>query len=321
LTKLQSVFDKDTFMPTFSLPRSAAPLLLSLLMASASLAHAQANTAEPSKEPPTVRLSPVTRTEALPAPLTTALKRNLIEPFLAEPMVIDEAALASAPRIVAAQDNRVLLSKGDRAYARSTVGTPLEFNAGAERRFRVFRNATPLKDPGTGSVLGYEAQFIGSAVLAGGEGFEWVADGDKQVQRAVPATIVISGAKEEIRAGDRLLEITPAQLDALVPHAAAAGTSAQIISVYGSNAINAGQNQVVVLNRGKTDGMKSGDVMAIQKRRASAVDKTAEGSTPLLLPEERNGLAMVFLTFEKVAYALVVQVTDTVRIGDRLSTP
>ncbi len=308
-------------MPTIFTPRAATLLWIGLLVAGASSSYAQSGTAVPAKDSQAVRLSPEVRIEALPAPLSTTLKRNLIEPFLAEPMVIDEAALASAPRIVAAQENRVLLSKGDHAYARSTGGTPLEFNAGAERRFRVFRNATPLKDPGTGAVLGYEAQFIGSAVLAASEGFEWVADGDKQVQRVVPATIVIAGSKEEIRAGDRLIEIAPARSDALVPHAAAAGTSAQIISVYGSSAINAGQNQVVVVNRGKTDGLKSGDVMAIQKRRATAIDKTAEGQTPMLLPEERNGLAMVFLTFEKVAYALVVQVTDTVRIGDRLTTP
>jgi len=308
-------------MPTFSMPRSASCLLIGLLMASVPAAQAQTRAAVPDNAPQTVRLSPETRIEVLPAPLSTALKRNLIEPFLAEPMVIDEAALASAPRIVAAQENRVLLSKGDRAYARSTGGNLLEFKANMERRFRIFRNATPLKDPGTGAVLGYEAQFIGSAVLAGSEGIESVQDGDKQVQHVVPAKIVISGSKEEIRAGDRLLEVNPTRVEALIPHAAAAGTSAQIISVYGSHAINAGQNQVVVVNRGKTDGLKTGDVMAIQKRRATAVDKSSDSPSPMLLPEERNGLAMVFLTFEKVAYALVVQVTDTVRIGDRLATP
>ena len=208
-------------MPQFSLPRNASSLLLGLLMACATAVNAQSG----ADAPATVRLSPATRIEALPAPLSTALKRNLIEPFLAEPMVIDESALLSAPRIVAAQENRVLLSRGDRAYVRSSGGTTLEYTANMERRFRIFRSATPLKDPGTGAVLGYEAQFIGSAVLVGSEGFETVQDGDKQVQHLVPATIVISGAKEEIRAGDRLLESTPAALDSLVPHAAAAGTS------------------------------------------------------------------------------------------------
>jgi len=321
LTKPQSVFDKDTYMPTFIPPRGTKRLLISLLMASAVAAHAQTISTDPNRSLPTVRLSPETRSEALAAPWTTPLKRSLIEPFLVQPMVIDEAALAEAPRIVATQENRVMLSRGDRAYALGAAGTSLNVSTDTERRFRVFRDVKPLKDPSTGAVLGYEAQFIGSAVLMTSEGFESVQEGDKQAQRVVPATILISAAREEIRVGDRLLEQIPAPLEALVPHAAAPGTNAQIISVYGSSAINVGQNQVVVVNRGKSDGLKSGDVIAIQKRRTTAVDKSAATPTPLLLPEERNGLAMVFLTFEKVAYALVAQVTDTVRVGDRLTSP
>jgi hypothetical protein len=266
-------------------------------------------------------LSPQERAESLASPLTSALQRSFIEPFLAEPMVIDEAAVLGAPRIVAAQEGRVLLSRGDRAYARSTLGGLLEFKPQSEQRFSVFRNATPLKDPSTGEVLGYEAQFIGSALLMGSEGLETVQDQDKQVQRAVPASILITGAKEEIRAGDRLLQRAPARIDALVPHPATAGAGAQIISVYGSAAINAASNQVVVLNKGSMDGLAPGHVMAIQKRRAQTTEKNDPSRTPLLLPEERNGLAMVFLSFEKVAYALVVQATDSVRAGDRLTAP
>jgi hypothetical protein len=222
---------------------------------------------------------------------------------------------------VAAQEGRVLLSRGDRAYARSTLGSPLEFTGEGEQRFSVFRNAKPLKDPGTGAVLGYEAQFIGSALLLGSEGSETVQDQGKDVQRVVPAAILITSAKEEIRAGDRLLVRAPALTQPLVPRPAAADTVAQIISVYGSAAINAGSNQVVVINRGSADGLEPGHVMAIQKRRAQAVEKNDPTRATLLLPEERNGLAMVFLSFEKVAYALVVQVGDSVRVGDRLTAP
>ena len=39
------------------------------------------------------------------------------------------------------------------------------------------------------------------------------------------------------------------------------------------------------------------------------------------LPNERNGLLMVFKTFEKLSYALILDITDGVRVGDRLSTP
>ena len=307
-------------MPIWTSPRGALNLTAALLLALAGAAQAQTDTAA-ADAPPTERLSPQERSEPLAQPLTSAIKRSLIEPFLVEPMVIDEAAVLAAPRIVAAQEGRVLLSQGDRAYARSTLGAPLEFTGEAEQRFSVFRNAKPLKDPATGAVLGFEAQFIGSAVLLGSEGSETVQEQGKDVQRVVPAAILITNAKEEIRAGDRLLVRAPERRDSLVPHPAAAGTVAQIISVYGSSAINAGSNQVVVVNRGSADGLEPGHVMAIQKRRTQAVEKTDPSRIALLLPEERNGLAMVFLSFEKVAYALVVQVGDSVRVGDRLTAP
>jgi hypothetical protein len=39
------------------------------------------------------------------------------------------------------------------------------------------------------------------------------------------------------------------------------------------------------------------------------------------LPDENNGLAMVFRTFDKVSYALILQINDGVKVGDRLVNP
>ena len=39
------------------------------------------------------------------------------------------------------------------------------------------------------------------------------------------------------------------------------------------------------------------------------------------LPDERNGLLMVFRPFEKLSYALILEITDTVKIGDRVANP
>ena len=39
------------------------------------------------------------------------------------------------------------------------------------------------------------------------------------------------------------------------------------------------------------------------------------------LPDERNGLLMVFRTFEKLSYALILEITDGVKVGDRLTNP
>jgi hypothetical protein len=313
----------DNAMAHWTTPRSALNLLTGVLLGlgASTSSWGQVATAQGPKEPPTERLSPQVRSQLLPAPLTSAVKRSLIEPFLAQPLVIDEDALREAPRIVAAQENRVLLSRGDRAYVRSAAGSALVLNPEKDQRFGVFRDTKPLRDPVSGAVLGYEAQFVGSAVLVESEGR--VSDSAPGAEGAVimPATVLITGAKEEIRAGDRLLPRLPSRWQELVPHPAAQGLAAQIISVYGSTAVNAGQNQIVVLNRGSSNGVEPGQVLAIQKRLALATDKTGEARTPLQLPDERNGMAMVFLSFDKLAYALVVEVSDAVRVGDRLVSP
>ena len=117
----------------------------------------------------TVKLSPRTRSSNLPDASIPTLQNHLIEPFLTEPIIVEEATLLAAPRFVSAQEGRVFISEGDRAYARSADGLQLSTAAGNPRDFRVFRNATALKDPGTGEILGYEAQFVGRAKLIRGE--------------------------------------------------------------------------------------------------------------------------------------------------------
>ena len=39
------------------------------------------------------------------------------------------------------------------------------------------------------------------------------------------------------------------------------------------------------------------------------------------LPDERNGLLMVFRPFEKLSYALILEINDVVRVGDRVTNP
>mgnify|MGYP001215708137 FL=1 len=235
---------------------------------------------------------------------------------------MDESGLRAAPRIVSALESRVLITKGDRAYARGPDGSPLLDDQRREQQFRVFRNATPLKDPTTGEVLGYEAQYVGKANLVRSEGTTEVEnrDGSKNVA-LVPATIDITSAKEEIRVGDRLVPEPPRQLQTYTPRAPDGKVDGRIVSVYGSAVVNAAQNQVVAINRGTADGMEPGIVLAILKDGASVVD-TSDSSRPMMkLPDERNGLLMVFRTFERVSYALILEITDGVRVGDRLINP
>ncbi|MDQ3272449.1 MAG: peptidoglycan-binding protein, partial [Pseudomonadota bacterium] len=227
----------------------------------------------------------------------------------------------------ATQEGRVLLSRGDRAYARGAYsskegGKPLSDARGEPIDYRVFRNATPLKDPTTGEILGYEAQFVGKAELVRGESIANVTGKDGKVStEIVPATIDIVVAKEEMRIGDRLVAEPPRELLSYVPRAPATQIEGQIVSIYGSAVRYAGENQVVVLNRGARDGLERGHVMAIQQTGVQMTDRTDSPRTQIRLPHERNGLLMVFRTFEKVSYALVLQVVDGAKVGDRFINP
>jgi len=270
-----------------------------------------------------VRVSPRTRVENLASNALPTLRSSLIEPFLAEPLIVDEQGLGAAARIVAAQDSRVLLTRGDRAYARGNAGAELlDDPSKKQQAFRVFRNATPLKDPITGEVLGYEAQYVGKALLVRSESRQDSLDADgKSRTEIVPATIDIIDAKEEMRIGDRLLPEPPVQLQSYMPHAPSGTLEARVVSIYGSAVVNAAQNQVVSLNRGSRDGLEPGHVLAIMTAGAHLVDKTDAGQPTIKLPDERNGLLMVFRTFEKVSYGLVLDITSGVKVGDRLVNP
>ena len=270
----------------------------------------------------TVRVSPRTRYEALSDVGLTTLRSSAIEPFLAEPVVVDETTLNQAPRIVATQESRVLLTRGDRAYARGPANAPLMDDQARLKQYRVFRNATPLKDPVTGEVLGYEAQYVGKATLVRGETTAQIeAKGKAESTAIVPATIDIFAAKEEMRVGDRLLPEPPRQLQSYTPRAPSGTVNGRIVSVYGSAVVNAAQNQVVAINRGTRDGMEIGHVMAIVKDGERVVDKSDPARPLMKLPDERNGLLMVFRTFDRVSYALILEITDGVRVGDRLVNP
>jgi len=272
----------------------------------------------------TIRVSPRTRSESLADAAIPPLPANVIEPFLTEPLIVDAATFATAPRIVAAQEGRVLLTRGDRAYARGTysdgvTGKTLSDAKGEPLDYRVFRNATPLKDPTTKEILGYEAQFVGKAELVRGESSR-SGDG-KTPSEIVPATIDIVVAKEEMRVGDRLIAEPPRELLGYVPHAPILPMEGQIVSVYGSAVTYAAENQVVVINRGIQDGLERGNVMAILKNGERLTDRTDQARPQIKLPNERNGLLMVFKTFDKLSYALVLQIVDGVKVGDRFVNP
>ena len=257
----------------------------------------------------TVKLSPRVRSEALDASGIPSIPLHLIQPFLNEAVVFQSDELATAPRIVATQDGRVLVSRGDTAYVRGDLGNL--------REYRVFRSAKPLLDPVTREVLGYEAAYLGSA--------EYVRPGESRTRddgkpEIVPATFTVTGIRQEIGVGDRLAPIPARDYTNYTPHAPKGELDGRIVSIYGEG-FSAGQNQIVALNRGSRDGMERGHVLALWREGGKTIDKTDERRTALKLPDERHGLLFVFSVFDRVSYALILQVRDPVQPGDRFSQP
>ena len=271
-----------------------------------------------------VRVSPRTRINSLPDTSIPTLPAHLIEPFLNEAIIVGAGELDGAPRIVAGSDERVLISRGDRAYVRGRNGTPLvERDPRRIDAFRVFRSATPLKDPLTKQVLGYQADYLGAAELVRSETVQPVRTPQgEMVPTIIPATVDIVHIREEIRVGDRLVPEPPRVIASYVPRAPAGEVEASIVSVYGNAVALAGQNQVVVISKGAADGIENGHVLAILKSGRRVDDRSIPSERKLVkLPDERNGLLMVFRTFDHLSYALVLEIADVVQVGDRVSNP
>jgi LysM repeat protein len=259
-------------------------------------------------QPPTntVKLSPRVRSQLLDNGAIASIPLHLIGPFLNEAMVFDQNELASAPRIVATQEGRVMVSRGETAYVRGDL-------RGA-RSFTLFREARPLRDPSTNEVLGFEAAFVGTADFVRAEGTA-ASNG-----LPVPATFVMTSTRQEAGVGDRLAPVPPRDFSAYVPHPPASPMNGQVVSIYGE-ALSAGQNQIVALNRGLRDGIERGHVLALWRAGAPATDNTGARAQPIQLPDERSGLLFVFRVFDRVSYALILSALDPVRAGDRITQP
>jgi hypothetical protein len=257
----------------------------------------------------TVKLSPRVRAETLDNGAIPSIPLHLIGPFLNEAVVFNTDELATAPRIVASQEGRVLMSRGETAYVRGDLK--------GMRDFRVFRDSRPLNDPITGELLGYEARYVGTAefVKEGG-----LATADGKNAQIVPATFRMTSIRQEAGIGDRLAPVPAADYSAYVPHAPTKPLEGRIVSIYGE-AMSAGQNQIVTINKGTRDGVERGHVFALWRAGVTTVDRTDSSRPVMKLPDERVGTLFVFRTFDRVSYALIIQSQDPVKPGDRFTQP
>ena len=284
----------------------------------------------------TVKLSPRVRSESLADLAIPTIQMHLIEPFLAEPLIVQELALQQAPRLIASADERLLMSPGDEVYARGPTGQPFTALDDDQRLYRVFRDAKPLKDPLTQQVLGYEAQYLGKVELQAPETPVSAAATPEAANTAntnteaakaaelayTPAILHVAQVKEEMRPGDRLLPEPPRQYHSFTPHAPADPVEARVVSLYTSNALRYGtENQVVSINKGEVDGMEPGMVLSLISQGRQMLDKTEGRKDTVQLPDQANGTGMVFRVFDRISYVLVMDVRRGVLVGDKLINP
>lgn len=256
----------------------------------------------------TVKLSPQVRAESSPSAEIPSIPANVIEPYLTRPLVVEPNGLDNAPAIVATEENRVILGAGNIAYARG-------LSQAKDETWHIYRRGKALVDPDSNLTVGYEATFLGSArVRKPGE----------------PATIEIISATQEITTGDRLVAAGLPQIPNYAPHAPKAQVMGRVISIYGGvGTVGEGsRNSVVALNRGRADGLEVGHVLALlrlgsvigQKRDLSGHAVVNEYAG-MKVPDERYGLVFVFRVFDRVSYALVMNVSRPVNALDVVQTP
>lgn len=286
---------------------------------------------------PTTRLSPKVRVEALPAKEVPTIPPGAIEPFLSKPLVVSQTELDSAPRIIATPDNRVAVGAGEIVYAEGIVKEKGE-------AWQIYRRGDALVDPETGETLGYEAIYLG----------------DARVRRfGDVSTLEIVRATQEIYREDRLVPAAKERpVFAYVPRAPQKNVRGHIVSTYGS-LLETGPMSIVALSKGSQDGLEVGHVLAIHSSQRAA--RYATRTSPLYgrsgltgddsprpyyseeltprdaplypeprliseadlsrIPSERYGLLMVFRTFDRTAFALVMEAGRQVTKYDVVTNP
>ena len=253
--------------------------------------------ADPRLRLETVKVEPKVHAETLSKAIPS-IPQNIVEPFLSRPLVVEEGGLKDAPKIVATQENRVYIGPGGRAYVSGIKDS-------ATKSWQVFRTAKPVLDPETREILGHEAFYLGTAMLT--------KEGD-------PATVDITTAVQEIGVNDRLVPAPRAEVVQYAPRVPDKPIEGRVAAIYGG-VKETGRHAVVTLNRGKRDGIEIGHVLALYRNLGERPYREENETTMIKLPPERYGLVFVFRVFDRISYALVMDVTRPVVVSDIVRTP
>lgn len=239
-----------------------------------------------------VKLSPRVRERSI-AQAIPPIPLDKVSPFLDGAVVLMPDQWTTLPYVVA-QDDGLMIGADERFYGRG-------LEADSEQVYGVFRPDRDYLDPVTGELLGRAGIYVGTARLE--------RSGD-------PATLYMERAERQGLPGDKLYPTADEYATQFVP---TAGAVSGLIMAVLDGVTQIGQYQNVVINRGRSDGLEPGDVLGVLRTGEVAQDPLSGESVKL--PDERSGLVMVYRTFDRLSYALVMRATRSMHIGDQVVPP
>ncbi|TWI57657.1 nucleoid-associated protein YgaU [Pseudomonas duriflava] len=246
----------------------------------------------------TIKLSPTIRSTPIAEAIPT-IPLEAINSFLLSNRVIDTAdQFQAAPYVVAGNAERVVSGAGDRVYARGRF-------AEDQPAYSLYRQGRTYTDPQTGEYLGINADYIGSGDVVSSEGDI--------------TTLSLTRSNQEIRLGDRLFPTEQRIVNSTFMPSAPANKVNGVILDVPRGVSQIGQFDVVILNKGARDGLVEGNVLAVYKTGETVRDRiTGEA---VKIPDERAGLLMVFRTYDRLSYGLVLMATRQLTVLDKVRNP
>jgi nucleoid-associated protein YgaU len=192
----------------------------------------------------------------------------------------------------------VVSGAGDRVYARGA------FDESAPV-YGIFRQGKTYVDPDTQEFLGINADDIGGGEIVAEEGDI--------------GTMTLTRTTQEVRLGDRLFATEERAITStFMPSEPSSEINGLILDVP-RGVTQIGQFDVVTLNKGARDGLAEGSVLAVYKTGETVRDRiTGEA---VKIPDERAGLLMVFRTYEKLSYGLILGATRQLAVMDKVRNP
>jgi hypothetical protein len=263
---------------------------------------------------------------------------SVIQPWLQQLTVVQDPK--SFPYVVGVEEDRLLTTTGQVAYVRGMpdapvgqsvqIARPMSYYGMAREDGRWLGGSTPLDF--RADRLHTHWAYIDNPYEGHGEklGYELTLHSIGQVLRhqGEVTVVLLTDVNREVRVGDRVLPVEDRPYcNCFLPHAPASiPEGAQILGVADQLQF-AGPRSVVALSVGSRDGVDNGTVFSVWHEGALRPDIVrhtqpfAQEADKVQMPDTFDGHVMVFRTFEKVSYALVMDGIRPTAVNDLLKHP